>query len=171
MVFCHQPLPEIRIVNVHYFHNLCYKFSVLLTKLCRSQEIVANQNIELDLGFQRQYSPTSILACSFLYVLHGGLRRDALRALSSNSQSSMPWAQRVADCVHLQLVFRPDWSEPAKVSLQQIQRLNQFGQPGRLMFVSTADCHCCSDSWDSNSFGIDNTFVVWFSVTSHDLND
>ena len=37
-----------------------------------------------------------------LYILHGGLRRGALRALSSHSRS-----QRVAVSVHLRLVFTP----------------------------------------------------------------
>ena len=48
----------------------------------------------------------------------------------NNSQFPFPRAQRVANCVHLQLASPTEELEPAQDTVEQQRRLNRLSQPG-----------------------------------------
>jgi len=75
-----------------------------------------------------------IFLSSFKDVPHG-LAQRCPESVIISSMASMPRAQRVADRIHLQLAFRPGWVRTSEGLLEQRQSLNQFDQPGRLIFL------------------------------------
>ena len=87
------------------------------------------KHVCFDLDFCR-YSCNLIPTCSFLHVLHRGLRRGALKTSSSHSQSPFPRLKGFLVLCICNVLSTSGGFEPAKVSVEQKRSLNASASQG-----------------------------------------